>query len=86
MKIPIERSDDLRRGDLAHIQTTIGRLEGLPGIASCSRCQRNPGTHLIDTRSALPRVVCSACADEWTALTPMQRMRSRQDFATRGGR
>lgn len=69
----LERSDDGRRAQSAHIQQQLRALTAL-GRGACQTCGGGPGTHLIG-----PRVVCARCAQRWRDLGAADRCR-------RGGR
>jgi hypothetical protein len=83
MKIPLELSDDLRRGDMLHIRAVLPAVRELELGQRCSGCKRRTATHLIDRHTA-PRPVCGDCAAGWRGLSPLARHQARNDWARRG--
>jgi len=71
MKPIVERSDDLRRGDMPHLRKAIEQLSGLRSV-NCARCRTERATHLIAAMRS-PKAVCSRCASTWAALSPLER-------------
>jgi transposase-like protein len=85
MSVPLEWSDDARRGERPEIRAAIEQVRQTLSlnVVTCSRCRRQTATHLIGVRSNKPRAVCGGCASEWSALTPNARASAATDWARR---
>lgn len=82
--LPIERSDDLRRGTLPHLARAIEAVRGLRnGHTRCADCRTRTATHVVDT-TGHPRAVCASCAAGWRRASTSQRDERRAAFLRRG--
>ena len=82
--IPVERSDDPRRGEMPHLKKAI--QEGVAllkrAAAYCAKCGVARGTHIINMRIA-PKLVCGGCAERYRAMTHLERRQMINDIARR---
>jgi hypothetical protein len=77
----LEKSDDLRRGELPHIRRSIEALPTLLGTR-CSGCG-DAASFMVDVRTA-PRALCHGCMRAWRGMTSIERRRASLDFSRRG--
>jgi hypothetical protein len=81
---PIERSDDPRRGEMAHLKVAIGTVMALLKKGGpCTWCTATRASHVVNTR-ATPQLVCTTCAAKYEAADNIGRRRMINDFARRG--
>lgn len=83
-KLPVEFSEDRRRGEMPHIRRAVEALERV-SQTTCADCRTRSATHLVNVRST-PLALCAHCADGWRSMSPLMRRQAGAEWSRRGGR
>ena len=71
--LPIERSDDPKRGEAPHLKRAMEQVKKLLDKAGpCASCKTTRASRVVNVR-ALPVLLCAACAEKYRAMGQVER-------------